>query len=240
MLRVRISEGDQPQANLLWDSQWRPPEGAADWAMADAKETQNRGGLRAQAALHTAVVLCLFTDKRIPNDHPLLYLLEGADQRGWWGDGADVRGDLSETDLGSLLYVFERSILTEDIRRWVEAIAIDALTPLIKQGAAVRVDAQAFAEFALDRMDLAVQIYGRDGQKIYDQRFADIWKQSVTSPAPLPFPAYPAAPRSISLPSLDFSKAENSQYLALFGPGGIMGDPIDFSDPADSGMIALF
>jgi len=191
MLRVRINEGDQPQNNLQWDSQWKPPEGAADWVMALASETGNRGGLSARAVLHTAVVLCLFTDKRLPDDHPLRYLLEGADQRGWWGDGADVRTDQNETDLGSWLFVFERSILTEDIRRQVEAVAIDALTPLVNQKLVVRIDTQATAEFAENRCDLAIQLYGRDGQRVYDGRFDDIWKQSVTSPAPLPFPEFP-------------------------------------------------
>ncbi len=190
MLRIRISEGDQPQANLIWDSQWRPPEGMADWAVSDGTEPQNKGGLRAKAALHTAIVLLLFTDKRIPDNHPLRYLVENGDPRGWWGDKVDVREDLNETELGSLLWIFERATLTEEIRRWVESIALDALSPLIAEGAAVRIDVQAIAEFALDRVDLAVQIYGRDGTKVYDQRFADIWKQSVSSPKPLPFPQY--------------------------------------------------
>jgi phage gp46-like protein len=190
MLRIRIGEGDQPQSNLLWDSEWKPTDGVADWVVSDGSEPQNKGGLRAKAALHTAVVLCLFTDKRIPDDHPLRYLVENGDPRGWWGDKADVRADLFETEMGSLLWIFERAPLTEEIRRWVESIALDALASLIAQGAAVRIDAQATAEFAEDRVDLAVQIYARDGTRIYDQRFEDIWKQSVTSPKPLPFPQY--------------------------------------------------
>jgi len=188
MLRVRVSEGEQPQPNLLWDSQWRPADGDADWVLADADETQNRGGLRAKAALHTAVILCLFTDKRLPADHPLLKYVDGADRRGWWGDGADVRGDLGETEMGSWLWVFERTVLTEEMRRWVEDVTRDALSPLLRQGAVVRIDVQASAQFAVNRCDLAIQLYGRDGSAVYDQRFADIWKQSVTSPPPLPFP----------------------------------------------------
>ncbi|MBR0871207.1 phage GP46 family protein [Bradyrhizobium tropiciagri] len=216
MLRVRISEGNTQQANLLWDSQWRPQDGAADWALAGAGETQNRGGLRSLAALHTAIILLLFTDKRIPDNHPLLYLLEGGDQRGWWGDGSDVDASLSETELGSLLWVFERSILTEDIRRWVEAIALDALSPLIKQGAATRIDAQASAEFALDRLELQIQVYGRDGTKIYDQRFDDIWRQSITSPPPLPFEPLPPGGSAPGLRGkLDFSDKRNSGLIPL-------------------------
>ena len=189
-LRVRISEGDDAQPLLQWDSVWSPPDGIADWALADPDEKQNQGGLRAKAALHTAVIIALFTDKRMPDDHPLRYLIEDGDARGWFGDGIDVRADLGETDMGSLLWVFERAPLTETIRRWVEAIALDALQPLTAQGAAVRIDAQASADFAICRCDLAVQIYGRDGSQIYNQRFQDIWQQTVTAPKPLPFPAY--------------------------------------------------
>jgi phage gp46-like protein len=190
-LRVRISEGDSAQPILLWDSIWSPWKGAADWAIADADEAQNRGGLRSKAALHTAVIIALFTDKRIPDDHPLRYLVQDGDPRGWFGDGEDIRAELGETDMGSLLWIFERSTLTEEIRRWVEAIALDALAPLIFQGVAVKIDAQATAEFAFNRCDLAIQIYGRDGTRLYDYRFADIWKQTVTSPPPVPFPPNP-------------------------------------------------
>lgn len=190
--RVRIGEGEQPQVNYLWDSQWQPPEGAADWAIAGPTETMNRGGLQARAALHTAIVLSLFTDKRLPDDHPLMKLIEDGDQRGWWGDGADVRTDLNETELGSYLWVFERAYLNDDIVRQVEAVAQEALAPLIAQEAAARIDCQAERRPPpSDGVNLAVQAYGRDGRRIYDIRFEDIWRQSLTSPKPLPFPNYP-------------------------------------------------
>jgi len=191
-LRVRINEGGGAQPILLWDSVWAPWRGAADWAIAGSDEAQNLGGLQSKAALHTAVIISLFTDKRIPADHPLRYLVLDGDPRGWWGDGADIHPELGETDMGSLLWVFERAPLTEDIRRWVEAIALDALAPLIFQGVATKIEAQATAEFAADRCDLAIQIYGRDGSQLYNYRFDDIWKQSVTSPSPQPFPQNPA------------------------------------------------
>lgn len=190
-IRTRISEGADAQPNLLWDSVWSPWGGVADWAIADGEAT-NRGGLRAKAALHTAVILALFTDKRMPDNHPLRYLLaEGADPRGWFGDGEDVRADLFEGEMGSLLWIFERAILTDEIGRWVEAISLEALQPLITQGAAARIEAQADVHSAINRCDLAVQIYGRDGTKIYDFRFEDIWRQAATAPAPQPFPDFP-------------------------------------------------
>lgn len=188
-INVRIDEGEQEQPILLWDSVWEPWRGQADWAMAGASETQNRGGLSARAALHTAVVLSLFTDRRIDKQHPLFYLVEDGDQRGWYGDGVDVRQDLHETDMGSLLWVFERAHLNEEIRRWVEILALEALAPLIAQGAAVRAEAQA--DRSLNRIDLHVQLYGRDGSKLYDYKFDDIWAQTATAPEPKPFTTVP-------------------------------------------------
>lgn len=177
-LRVRIGEGDKTQPALLWDSVWSPQNGYADWAMADATETQNHGGLRSQAMLHTAIVLALFTDRRIPDQHPLRKYVASDDPRGWWGNDIDLRADLGEEELGSLLWVFERIVLTEAIRLEVIAITQDALHCLIKQGVAARIDVQAQTEPAFNRLDLFVQVYGRDGSVIYDVRFDDVWKQA--------------------------------------------------------------
>lgn len=176
-LRVRIGEGEKPQPNLLWDSVWDPANGRADWALADATETQNRGGLRAQAALPTAIVLALFTDRRIPDQHPLRKYVANDDPRGWWGNDIDVRADLGEEELGSLLWVFERSVLTQAVKLEVIAVAQEALACLIKQGVATRIDVSADVEPAFNRLDLFVQVYGRDGTRIYDIRFDDVWKQ---------------------------------------------------------------
>lgn len=180
-LQLRISEGNEPQPKLLWDSVWHPNEGVADWAPA-GNETLNVGGLRAQQALHTAVILALFTDVQMPEGHPLAYLVEDGDRRGYWGDGIDVRDDLGEAALGSLLWIFERAPLTEEIRRWVEVVALEALAPLKKQGIAARIEVQAYAQQAFNRLDLHIQIYGRDGAQIYDQKFADLWAQTASAP----------------------------------------------------------
>lgn len=188
-LRVRIDEGSDEQPILLWDSVWQPCGGFADWALAGPDEPQNRGGLRSKAALHTAIIIALFTDRRIEKDHPLAYLVEDGDPRGWFGDGEDIHEDLGEGEMGSLLWVLARAPLTEEIRRWVEALAIEALATLIRQGVAVRIEAQAVAYFAVNRVELAIQIYGRDGSKVYDFKFDDLWRQSLTSPRPLPFGA---------------------------------------------------
>jgi phage gp46-like protein len=152
--------------------------GFGDWALAGMDETRNVGGLRAQGALHTAVTLCLFTDRRISDDHPLRWLVED-DPRGWWGDGVDVRTDLGEDELGSLLWVLERAPLTVDIERWAKALAEEALTPLIRQGVANRSEVTATAVRARDRMTMEVVLFGQDGKDKYRQQFEIVWKQAT-------------------------------------------------------------
>lgn len=176
-VRFRVSEGCDPQPLLLWDSVWNANLGVADWALAGSSETLNRGGLAATRALHSAVVLALFTDRRVPDTHPLRYLA-GNDPRGWWGDGIDVRDDLGEDELGSLLWLLERAPLTDEIVRWAETMAIEALNPLLRQGVVVRIEAEATGNVAALRLELVVRLFGRDGSKAFDGRFEILWNQT--------------------------------------------------------------
>ena len=175
--RIRSDEGCAEQPQLLWDTVWDPQAGGADWALAEPDERQNAGGLRAKAALYTAVILALFTDARVPENHPLRYLA-GDDPRGWWGDGVDVRGDLGEEPLGSLLWLLERAPLTAQMVRWAETLATDALGPLLRQQAAVRAEVDATGKEGQGSLELLVRLYGRDGTKVYDRRFEIIWTQT--------------------------------------------------------------
>ncbi|WP_299453392.1 phage GP46 family protein [uncultured Pigmentiphaga sp.] len=174
---IRTAEGQEAQPFLLWDSVWDPAAHRADWALAGG-EALNVGGLRARSALETAVVLALFTDRRVPDDHPLRKYAD-ADPRGWWGDGVDVRADLGEEPLGSLLWLLERAALTEDVSRWAKAMAEEALMPLLRQGAAARVEVETSGDAPRGRLDLMVRLYGADGQKIYDRRFEIVWLQEL-------------------------------------------------------------
>lgn len=176
---IRAAEGCADETSVLWDSVWDAAQGFADWAPADPDEAGNRGGLRAKAAIETAVILCLFTDKRVLPDHPLYYLADG-DVRGYWGDAIDVRADLGETELGSLLWLLERAPLTikgVPATRWAEQFANESLKTLLDQGVCARIDTAATANAAEGRLDLAVALYGRDGAKIYDRKFDVLWNR---------------------------------------------------------------
>ncbi len=178
-MRIRQNEGEREQPALLWDSIWNVATGQADWALAGSTEKLNHGGLQATQTLETAVILCLFTDRRVPDDHPLRKFIDG-DPGGYWGDGVDLRADLGEIELGSYLHALERSIIDEDTRRWAEQAATESLMPLLTQKACARIDVQAIAEEPRNRLDLIVKLYGRDGKTIFDQRFGDIWRQALS------------------------------------------------------------
>lgn len=176
---IRAAEGCAEDVSVLWDSVWDDERGQADWLLAEPDEVQNAGGLRAKAAIETAVVLALFTDKRIEPDHPLFFLADG-DRRGYFGDGIDVRADLNETALGSHLWLLERAPLTIrglSAARWAEQFANEALATLIAQGVCVRIDVAATANELQSRLELTVALYGRDGNRIYDRNFDVLWNQ---------------------------------------------------------------
>lgn len=75
-IRVRSAEACERQPQLLWDTIWiqrlDASGGYGDWILAGADDqVESRGGLRAEAALHTATMLCLFTDARAQEDDTL-------------------------------------------------------------------------------------------------------------------------------------------------------------------------
>lgn len=184
-IRIRQAEGCDGDPYLAWDTVWSADriaiENSADWALAGADEPHNRGGLQAKAGLATAVVLCLFTDRRCPPDHPLAYLADG-DPRGWWGDAVDLDAAAGEIELGSLLWLFARAPLTgpggETMRRWVETLAAEALEPLRAQGAVARIDCVATLNEARERVELQVGLYASDGNTLFNRRFDQIWEQT--------------------------------------------------------------
>jgi phage gp46-like protein len=176
---IRELEGCGGDPNLLWDSVWDATKGFADWALAGPDENENVGGLRAKAAIETAVMLCLFTDRRIDPEHPLWYLADG-DRRGWWGDGVDVRTDLHEGPLGSLLWLLERAPMTVKgmpIETWAIQFANEALQTLLDQRVCARIDVSAAADRAGGRLLLTVQLFAADGSTVFDRNFDVLWNQ---------------------------------------------------------------
>lgn len=169
------AQGCPAEPYLLWDSVWNAAEGCADWALAAPGERGNRGGLAATDPIATSVILALFTDRRCPPDHPLVHLADDGDLRGWWGDAVDLRADLGEAPMGSLLWLLERATASDEMALWARGFAEEALAPLLaaKLFAGVEVDARAYPERAA--IALAVDLFGRDGARTHALRFDPLW-----------------------------------------------------------------
>jgi phage gp46-like protein len=177
--QLRLSEGCAADPFLNWDTIWSSGQAAADWKLADRDEALNVGGLRAKDALHTAIVLSLFTDRRVETDHPLYWLADG-DPAGWWGDSIDLDASAHEGPLGSLLWLLRRAPMTiggQSVSDWARHFAEEALSHLIEQGACVRIEVRAEAIEANSRLNLTVQLFGRDSANIYDRKFDFVWQQ---------------------------------------------------------------
>ena len=133
----------------------------------------NPGGLLAKAAIATSVINSLFWDAPCPKDHPLFHLAEG-DPRGYWGNGLDLGQDDVE---GSLLWLLERGVATDEMARWGRQFALDALKPMIAAGVCVRIDATCKVLPRLNGVALDIQLYGRDGTTVFQSQFDVAWRQ---------------------------------------------------------------
>jgi phage gp46-like protein len=187
-INIRSREACEPQPFLLWDSFWiqdpithlTAQGGYADWGYSDPDEDGNKLGLRARAMLHTATLICLFTDKRAPADA----VLEGDDARGWWGDGEAVKFEAEpfERELGSHLWMLERGTLTEDTALIATEMCQDALMVLIEQGIVARTEVEVEPHPLEGQLLIGVRHFSHDGSTAYDQKFSYVWRQNVKFP----------------------------------------------------------
>lgn len=172
-IRLRTDEGTAPDVNLQWDTVWDPVNNWGTWTEAKPTEPQNKGGLQARHALATAILLSLFTWKRaapyeMKND-------PDADPQGWWGDAIDL-GE-GEAPLGSKLHLLLRGRADQATGRLAVAYALEALQPIVDQGAVARFDVNYVLDEVKGLLGLAVDAYGQDGTKIYSQKFEQLWRQ---------------------------------------------------------------
>lgn len=169
-----VREGTLAPLSGYWDTIWSAEFSEGDWALADPDGSLGlRGGLKADAGLGTAIILALFTDKRAPESARL----DDGDRRGWFGDRIDVRADLGETDLGSWIWLYERSALTDDLPQLIQDAAVEALEPIRLQGAVARFDIVVEMFRPEERIDLEVDAFSQDGTQVFSQRFALLWDQ---------------------------------------------------------------
>lgn len=154
--------------DLVWDGIM------GDLALAEPGETGNRGGLRARAALETAVLICLMSDGRADPEE----LREGDRNRGWPGDNFDMASEAGEAPIGSRLWLLLRRTINDDVvPRLAETYAREALQPLINQGAVAAVTVVASGNPAHNRLDLAVTLTDRAGGIVAAPNYSILWSE---------------------------------------------------------------
>ncbi|NTF32297.1 phage GP46 family protein [Rhizobium skierniewicense] len=129
------------------------------------------GDFRAEQGLATQVLILLMTDRRVEDSE----LRDGEQNGGWLGDSFD-RLD-GEDVIGSRLWLLRRRSIYDGIEVDAQDYAIEALQPLVTQGAVASIEAVATADRAKNRMDLSIWLYGRDGGAVFNQKFALLWRQ---------------------------------------------------------------
>lgn len=169
---IRVDPARLANPVLPWDTAWDAAQGLGDWALAGATDTGNPGGLKANAALETAVIISLFTDLRAPEG----WRPEVEDRRGWWGDGLAPEGETPEP-IGSHLWLLENEVVTERVIFAARGYGEQALRWLIRDRVASRVDVMATGYPGQNGLALDIKIYGRDGALSYDRRFERLWRE---------------------------------------------------------------
>lgn len=182
-------EGCAPDESFLWDSVMinRPDAsgGFADWVMAGPDDPPGQaGGLRSRMGLHTAILISLFTDKRLPEG--MTPPNDDRDPRGWWGDSIKL-DDEPEGETGSLLWTLERGHLDPEVVALAKDYAEEALQSIVDQGAVERFEVETEADQVRGFLIIRVRAYDPAGAIAYDTQFDFLWRTELARPAPMNF-----------------------------------------------------
>lgn len=124
------------------------------------------GDLESEEGLQTAIIISLFTDKRVTKDESL-----GGGQRGWWGDAlAEIVGDR----IGSKLWLLEREKQTQETLTRAREYALESLQWLIDDEVASKLDVTASYQ-GIGKMLLEVDVTKPNGEKL-NYTFDSAWQ----------------------------------------------------------------
>jgi len=117
------------------------------------------GDFKADNGLETAVLISLFTDRRVePEELPPG--LE--DPRGWWGDAISEEPN---DRIGSRIWTLDRGKITVENRNKLKEYALEALLWMKDQGIASKIETSVVI-IQNERLDLSVKIYRPEGENI--------------------------------------------------------------------------
>lgn len=168
MLRtIPLDESEEPYRapDLGWD------DFVGDLILNALDHPSAPGDLRAEQGLATQVLIHLMTDRRVEESE----LKDGQGNRGWIGDSFDQMD--GEGPLGSRLWLLRRSAIYEGIEIDVEDYVREALEPLLVQGAIASIDVSVIVDRPDGCIDYTVTLAGRDGARVYEQKFELLWRQ---------------------------------------------------------------
>jgi len=113
------------------------------------------GDVESETGFVSAVIISLFTDRRAKIDDELPDP-NNKDRRGWWGDLAspDVEGD----QIGSKLWLLERSKTTPDVLYKAKKYAEECLQWMIEDGHASKVEVETERQSTPGNDRLAIEI----------------------------------------------------------------------------------
>lgn len=144
-----------------------PPDIAWNGTVGDFALDSVRG-LKSSSPLETAIIIALFTDA--PADLSELRYEHRGDFRGWPGDGIEGQ------PIGSKLWLFRRRELSDLVAMEIKAEIIRALRVILDQEAAARIDVETLIDKTNNRVDAVIEIFGRDGGRVYSNRFDLLWR----------------------------------------------------------------
>lgn len=160
--------------NLFWSTFWNKGEGLGDWRIVPLNQPDNPGGIDAREALASAVVISLFTDKRAPEG----WRPEVTDRRGWWGDGVAEEG-AEARPIGSHLWLLRNEAVTTENVDLARIYALEALAWMTADNVCARVEVTTGAiENPRRGIWLAVDLFARDGSRVFAERYERFWQET--------------------------------------------------------------
>lgn len=135
------------------------------------------GQLVTDDGLRTAIMISLFTDARAADDDALPEA--DADRRGWWGNAFPIDAADQADELGSKLWLLERSKATAEALRQAEEWARAALQWIVRDRIAAGVDVQVERQDdgPTPRLALAVILDRPNGPA--RSRYDFVWEASL-------------------------------------------------------------
>jgi phage gp46-like protein len=125
----------------------------------------SESGFEADDSLETAVIISLFTDRRLPES---LALVENSDRKGYWGDLAESDG----YQWGSLLWTMYRQVITDTVITSCRQFAEESLQWMIDDRIAesVTVTAERAGTY---QINIGIDIVKRDTRDTL--RYSYLW-----------------------------------------------------------------